>query len=237
MREVIVAENAGFCFGVKRAADSIEAAVSVAHKERIYTLGHLIHNPTYNNRLAEKGVASYILGYISSNGLSKITGNTASGTVTAANGNAFAFGWNNNEAYTFLDCSGNTIPADCTLPFTRELGANDKVYEVGTFDMAKLVSGEYVYNFNQAAGKDVLYMTVNGTDFAPTLIADEEKAVVKNADGTYGNPVKAPETTEPAPETTEPSQGPATGDSFVIFAAIAAISVLGVAVVAKRREN
>ena len=79
-------------------------------------------------------------------------------------------------------------------------------------------------------------MAVNGTDFAPTLVANEEYAVVKNADGTYGNPVKEVET-EPAPETTEPAESGATGDSFVVFAAIAAIAVLGVAVVAKRREN
>ena len=45
------------------------------------------------------------------------------------------------------------------------------------------------------------------------------------------------ETTEPAPETTEPGSSSETGDSFVIFAAIAAVAVLGVAVVAKRREN
>lgn len=47
----------------------------------------------------------------------------------------------------------------------------------------------------------------------------------------------APETTEPAPETTEPAASGDTGDSFVIFAAIAVLSVLGVAIVAKRREN
>ena len=95
-------------------------------------------------------------------------------------------------------------------------------------------------------------MTVDGT-FAPTVIAAEDgsNSIVLNADGTYGNPVKepettepapettepAPETTEPAPETTEPVTPPATGDSFVIFAVIAVISVLGVAVIAKRREN
>lgn len=45
----------------------------------------------------------------------------------------------------------------------------------------------------------------------------------------------APETT--APETTEPGVSSDTGDSFVIFAAIAVISVIGVAIVAKRREN
>ena len=46
-----------------------------------------------------------------------------------------------------------------------------------------------------------------------------------------------PVETTAAPETTEPPVSGETGDSFVVFAAIAAISVLGVAVVAKRREN
>ena len=56
MREITVAKNAGFCFGVKRAADSIEKAISSSKGERIYTLGHLIHNPTFNKRLEDKGV-------------------------------------------------------------------------------------------------------------------------------------------------------------------------------------
>jgi len=47
----------------------------------------------------------------------------------------------------------------------------------------------------------------------------------------------APETTEPAPETTEPVTPPTTGDSALVFAAIAIISLVGVAVIAKRREN
>ena len=44
----------------------------------------------------------------------------------------------------------------------------------------------------------------------------------------------APETT--APETTEPEISTKTGDSFVIFAAIAVLSVFGVAFVSKRKE-
>jgi hypothetical protein len=49
--------------------------------------------------------------------------------------------------------------------------------------------------------------------------------------------VEAPETTEPAPETTEPGTSTPTGDSAIVFAAIAAVATLGVAVVAKKREN
>ena len=46
-----------------------------------------------------------------------------------------------------------------------------------------------------------------------------------------------PEVTEPAPEVTEPADPVPTGDSALIFALIAAISVLGVATLSKRREN
>ena len=54
---VTVAENAGFCFGVRRAADALECALSNARPgERIFTLGHLIHNDTYNERMRARGV-------------------------------------------------------------------------------------------------------------------------------------------------------------------------------------
>ncbi len=59
MAEVTIAKNAGFCFGVKRATDTLEAAVNAAEPGRkIYTLGHLIHNDTYNRSLAERGVVT-----------------------------------------------------------------------------------------------------------------------------------------------------------------------------------
>ena len=55
--KVTVAKNAGFCFGVKRATDSLENAINNAKNgERIYTLGHLIHNNVYNGMLAKRGV-------------------------------------------------------------------------------------------------------------------------------------------------------------------------------------
>ena len=186
---------------------------------------------------AEKGVASYFLGYISSK-YAVVKDNTATGTLTSACGNTFALCWNNAAEFAPENITGNSLPAGSTYALTYENAIVDKVYEVGATDEAALTSGAAVYAINQAAGQEVVYMTVDGT-FNPTVIAAEDgsNSIVKNADGTYGNPVKEPETTEPAPETTEPSQGPATGDSFVIFAVIAAISVLGVAVVAKRREN
>ncbi|MBR4295949.1 MAG: bifunctional 4-hydroxy-3-methylbut-2-enyl diphosphate reductase/30S ribosomal protein S1 [Clostridia bacterium] len=55
--KIIVAENAGFCFGVKRATDTLEEAIENSGKNvRIFTLGHIIHNTIYNNDLLERGV-------------------------------------------------------------------------------------------------------------------------------------------------------------------------------------
>ena len=55
--KIVVAKNAGFCFGVKRATDSLERAIANRRSgERIYTLGALIHNETYNKMLREQGV-------------------------------------------------------------------------------------------------------------------------------------------------------------------------------------
>ena len=53
--EIIRAENAGSCFGVRRAMKlAFEAAARSAVP--IYSLGPLIHNPQQVNRLVEKGV-------------------------------------------------------------------------------------------------------------------------------------------------------------------------------------
>ncbi len=57
MRRVTVAENAGFCFGVKRATDRLEKALRDAQPgEIVCTLGNLIHNETYNAELRHRGV-------------------------------------------------------------------------------------------------------------------------------------------------------------------------------------
>jgi len=53
--EVIVAENAGFCFGVKRAIKMAFEAVDHPEGE-VYSLGPIIHNPQEVERLARSGV-------------------------------------------------------------------------------------------------------------------------------------------------------------------------------------
>ena len=54
--DITVAKHAGFCFGVKRATDMIAEKIAAHDGDRIYTLGKLIHNDTYNAQLAAAGV-------------------------------------------------------------------------------------------------------------------------------------------------------------------------------------
>ena len=54
--EITVAKHAGFCFGVKRATDMIAEKIAMQDGDRIFTLGKLIHNDTYNAQLAANGV-------------------------------------------------------------------------------------------------------------------------------------------------------------------------------------
>jgi small subunit ribosomal protein S1 len=53
--KIFKAENAGFCFGVKRAMKlALEAAAN--SEKHIYSLGPLIHNPQEVELLSQRGV-------------------------------------------------------------------------------------------------------------------------------------------------------------------------------------
>ncbi len=57
MSEVVVARNAGFCPGVRAATERLHRRMSQAVAgERIFTLGHLIHNEDYIRSLEKRGV-------------------------------------------------------------------------------------------------------------------------------------------------------------------------------------
>lgn len=53
--EIVLVEGAGFCFGVKRAID-IAFKVAKKHKDGVFTLGPIIHNPQVVEKLRELGV-------------------------------------------------------------------------------------------------------------------------------------------------------------------------------------
>lgn len=52
--KIIVAKNAGFCFGVKRAMRLVDKARD--EKNLLYTIGPLIHNPQVVERLKKQGI-------------------------------------------------------------------------------------------------------------------------------------------------------------------------------------
>jgi len=54
-KNIVLVEGAGFCFGVKRAID-IAFDVARNYKERVFTLGPIIHNPHVVEKLKELGV-------------------------------------------------------------------------------------------------------------------------------------------------------------------------------------
>jgi len=55
MKEIVRAENAGFCFGVKQAIDKAEKAAENADNH-IYSMGSLIHNERVTSDLEKKGI-------------------------------------------------------------------------------------------------------------------------------------------------------------------------------------
>lgn len=52
---ITVAENAGFCFGVRRATGFLEEALASPDSGRVLTLGHIIHNDVYLSDIARRG--------------------------------------------------------------------------------------------------------------------------------------------------------------------------------------
>ncbi len=54
--KVVLAANSGFCFGVRRAVEIVDKLIADGNKH-IFTIGELIHNPTYLERLEKRGVS------------------------------------------------------------------------------------------------------------------------------------------------------------------------------------
>ena len=56
MRKVVVAESAGFCFGVKRAVEIVENQIKSCPNKPIYTYGPIIHNEIVVSEFEANGV-------------------------------------------------------------------------------------------------------------------------------------------------------------------------------------
>ena len=53
---ITIAKNAGFCFGVRRATETVENLIKSKEKSPVYVLGQLIHNEEYIKYLEKNGV-------------------------------------------------------------------------------------------------------------------------------------------------------------------------------------
>ena len=122
---ITVAKNAGFCFGVKRAVDTLEERfASKLSGERIYTLGTLIHNNVFNNGLKEKGILTTNEQELDSLAKSAAEGSRVT-VIVRAHGipvqtekklEALA---KENEFFSFIDC---------TCPYVKKIHSIAKKY-------------------------------------------------------------------------------------------------------------
>ncbi len=115
-REVIVSENSGFCFGVRRATETLEAAVS-EKKSKIYTYGDIIHNRQYLDKMASLGVKSLSVDSVDEVA-AKSTASSPSTVIIRAHG----ITKEEEERLSSLESSNPCFHVvDCTCPFVSKV--------------------------------------------------------------------------------------------------------------------
>jgi len=111
MSNITVAKLAGFCFGVNRAVNEAEGLIKNPQKNtKIYTLGHLIHNPQMLEHFASHGISvvephdldSLFASCTKDNKVKVII--RAHGTLKSVSEKLEEFK-NNNEHFSYTDCT------------------------------------------------------------------------------------------------------------------------------------
>lgn len=111
--EVIIAKNAGFCFGVEKAIDT--TVKSLEEKSDVYSLGPLIHNDQVVDYLADKGLTVVDSPDEAEN----------KNLIIRSHGVPLS-------VYDIAEERGNNI-IDCTCPFVRNLQKKARgCYEAGS---------------------------------------------------------------------------------------------------------
>ena len=178
--EVIVARNAGFCFGVARATEAVEREIAQKPAgERVFTLGRLIHNETYNSRLAARGVTvittenverlaseasptAPVKVFVRAHGMTEET--EALLTRCAAE----------NPAFSFVDCTCSFVKKIHRICRDHDLANREAVARTGKEDRFLAVLGssdhpEVVGFLSRFSGKKVVFRTAAE---AEAMIAD-----------------------------------------------------------------
>ena len=114
MREVIIAKSAGFCFGVKRAVDTVYEQVNNSDgNTRVFTYGPIIHNEEVVNDLASKGVEIIE----DENALERLADNKENGVNYKIVIRSHGVG---KEVYDKIKDSGFEL-IDATCPFVKKI--------------------------------------------------------------------------------------------------------------------
>lgn len=115
--DITVAKHAGFCFGVKRATDMIAEKIAARDGDRVFTLGKLIHNDTYNAQLAASGV-----GITSIEELEQLAASTETGSPVTVFVRAHGVTKQTSELLASLSekYSGFSF-VDCTCPYVKKI--------------------------------------------------------------------------------------------------------------------
>ena len=118
MSLVTVAAGAGFCPGVRAATERLSRCIAeAAEGDRIYTLGHLIHNEDYNSDLARAGVAS-----VTAAELSAIAADTEQGHTATVFIRAHGIPKSTKQLLEELARTHERFRfEDCTCPFVQKL--------------------------------------------------------------------------------------------------------------------
>ena len=103
--EVRLAKTAGFCFGVRRAVDTVYGQIE-KEKGPIYTYGPIVHNEMVVQELEKKGV--HVLNSLEE--LKELTGGTV---IIRAHGVG-------KEVYDLLERQGVNL-VDATCPFVKKI--------------------------------------------------------------------------------------------------------------------
>lgn len=115
--EITIAKHAGFCFGVKRATDMIAEKIAAHDGDRIFTLGKLIHNDTYNAALARDGV-----GITSVDELAQLAATTEGGRPVTVFVRAHGVTKQTSELLEALSERYEGFSyVDCTCPYVKKI--------------------------------------------------------------------------------------------------------------------
>lgn len=116
--EITVGKYAGFCFGVRRAVDTVERLIeSKKEGERIFILGELVHNPRVLERIGRAGVIT--VGEDDLDGIfAETTENSPSTIVTRAHGSTL---YVNQKLADFSSENDHFKVIDCTCPYVKKI--------------------------------------------------------------------------------------------------------------------